>query len=156
MSDNIADKRAELKEHIQLLDSKISNPQSIRLNDGQPYANSPEYEADQKKLKHLVEEYQSLPNVSVDEGTLILDKHLSFSNGRYNLVYNPKNNSWNFYDGTVYLSSDITFTDEETAVATHTTVNSDNFGEPVDHKYTFKCKGKPRPDSREITNYPLR
>jgi hypothetical protein len=147
MSKNqISDKRKELKEKITALNDKLSNPSSYRVGLHQPYINSQAETEDREKLNGLIKEYQNLPNPSIVEAELVMKKSISFTNGRYVLKYNPDKDSWQFYDGTVYLTSNIKFSEDgETDEAINTTVSSDNFGEPVDRIYRMKVKSSTDP-----------
>lgn len=141
MSDNTTDKRADLKAQITTLNDKLSNPTSYRIGLHQPYINSQAETDDRKKLNELIKKYQSLPNPSIVEAELVMKKSLSFTNGRYVLKYIPENDGWQFYDGSVYLTSNVKFSEDgETAEAINTTVSSDNYGEPVDRIYRMKVK----------------
>ncbi len=143
-NEEIKAKRLALQKEIEYLNSKVNNPTAYSLKDG-PYVNSEMHREDKVKLSKLLERYRALVNV-YDEGVIVMDKYLYFSDGRYVLKYVPQKNRWDLYDGTLYMTSDVVFTDDgETAVATHKTQNSDMYGEIVSHVFTIKCKVSPDP-----------
>ena len=136
-------RKSELKIEIEAMERRLTSSASITLRDG-PYANSEMHRSDKVKIVKLLEEYNALVNVFYEE-TIVMDKQLSFSDSRYVLKYNPQKNRWDLYEGTVYMTSDVVFTDDENAVATHRTITSDQHGEGVNHVYIIKCKVSPDP-----------
>lgn len=143
-NDEVKVKRLEIRKEIEQLSSKIGNPTAYTLADHQPYSDSPLFALDKEKFKQKLEEYRALPNVRVEEGQVTPKKCLSFSNDRYTLKYIPSKDEWQFYDGSIYMTNNVNFSEDgESAEAIHTTVNSDNYGEPVDHIYRMKCASVP-------------
>ena len=140
-NDQVRAKKVELAKQIAEIE-KVMNSSNYRNKDGCGFTKAEIDEMKAKKAK-LLTEYKALPNIQCSEGVISVNKFVTFTNDRYVLKYYAPKKRWDFYDGSQFLSSDVTFLDENTVKIVHTTVNSDNYGEPVDHIYILKV-GAPK------------
>jgi hypothetical protein len=135
-NEQVIAKKTELSKQIQQIE-KVLNSSNYRAKDGCGFSQAEINEMKAKSAK-LLAEYRALPNIQFNEGVIPVNKMVIFSNGRFILKYVAEAKRWDFYDGTQYMTSNVTFLDENTVKIIQTTINSDNYGEPVDHVFILK------------------
>lgn len=137
-NEEIVARKATVKKQIEYLTSKTGNPTAYSLSNGNPYTGSKQAEDDKKKLRELVDEYNSLI-VSIVVANLRLNKVITFTDGNYVIRYVPKKDRYDFYIGSEYKRGKVEFNEDLTeATVTCPTVNSDTHGETVNYIYKVK------------------
>jgi hypothetical protein len=147
-------RKASLKKEIEALDQKIGQAHSYRTAQGQPMVGSPELKEAKEQLTAKVSEYNSII-IEIEASTLTMKNNLSFSDTRYVLKYSyAKGGQWQFFDGSDFLSSMVTFNEEGTQARILVPIrNSDTHGELYHYVYTVNITD-PKDSVLKINNNP--
>jgi hypothetical protein len=139
-------RKEEIAKEIAQINNSLTNS-SIRSAGGCGFTQK---EIDEKKAKliSLQKEYRSLPNKIITLEPIAVNKVITYENSRYKLKFSHVSKQFEFYDGNEYLSSDVSFPDENTVKIVCQKQSSDYHGQVVDYVYTLKVYTAKDPDPR--------